>query len=143
MRFNFDAFTLEEIREAHTPLFPDGEWNNVIAAFLVMYYFVNGEMDQDQDESVNASTGLLGGFICYRDIHVYPLTPRKHISHSFGSDIKYSSQTNLQFCRCSPRAESTTMLRRLSSKGYASFVLRRQRYLLQSVMGKCFTHTKS
>jgi hypothetical protein len=67
--FKFDAFTLDEIRQAQTRLFPDGEWNESIAAFLLLYFFVNGETDMD--EVVNTSTGLLGGFTWYRDAHVY------------------------------------------------------------------------
>jgi hypothetical protein len=96
MRYKFqDTFSLKEIRSYRHILFPSGEWNESIAAFLLLHYFVNGE-----DDSIPASDGaigLLGGFDCSGDVCVYVLNGVAEISTVFGSRSELGAKIRSEF----------------------------------------------
>lgn len=74
LKLNFEnTWEINDIIEQQSSLFPQNEWNENIAAFLLLFHFVNGEKPIEP----GTLTGFFGGYECYNDIFYNIFAPSK------------------------------------------------------------------
>lgn len=72
--FNFNGeLSLSSLFKKAVAIFGDSKWNDSYSSFLLLLHFVNGELPGRH----NSVFGLLGGFQCYGQYSIYPLTRSK------------------------------------------------------------------